>query len=129
MNARAACQLKQGSNVLFARSAAQPEMAQQRNSGSVAGDDCIFKSKYADAHIPDNMSLPDFLTANFSCFGERQALTDSRSGESYTFAQLARLFPLASRGFARLGVEFGDTVGASANYRSCNALSGTLTVS
>ena len=86
-------------------------MAAQNNGGAVVGDDCIFHSKYADAHIPDNMSLPDFLTANFARFGDREALTDSKSGDSYTFAQLARLFPLASRGFARLGVKFGDTVG------------------
>jgi acyl-CoA synthetase (AMP-forming)/AMP-acid ligase II len=38
-------------------------------------------------------------------------LTDSKTNESYSFSDLTRLLPAASRGFARLGVKFGDTVG------------------
>ncbi|XP_070575432.1 uncharacterized protein [Ptychodera flava] len=68
----------------------------------------VIKSKYADVHIPMDMSLPEYLMSDFDKYGDRVALVDGLSERSYTFRQLKDLVRRCGSGLVRHGLKPGD---------------------
>jgi acyl-CoA synthetase (AMP-forming)/AMP-acid ligase II len=69
----------------------------------------IHRSHFPDPVIP-NASLPAFVLANAIEFGDRPALIDGLTGQSVTYAELARFVPAVARGLASSGVRPGQVV-------------------
>ncbi|XP_006821914.1 uncharacterized protein LOC100377139 [Saccoglossus kowalevskii] len=68
----------------------------------------ILKSKYPDFDIPTNLSLPQFVLADFDKRGDAVALVNGFTDRSYTFKQLKNAIHNSASGLSRDGFRQGD---------------------
>jgi acyl-CoA synthetase (AMP-forming)/AMP-acid ligase II len=67
----------------------------------------VFRSPYGDVEIP-NVSLPEFILAQATQWGDKPALIDGPSGRTLTYAQLAGGADRLAAGLAERGFGKGD---------------------
>lgn len=70
----------------------------------------VFKSKYPDIHIPDNVDLTSFIFSRSEDAKDRVALVDAASGRSYTNGQVRALVKKTAAGLAAKGITKGSVV-------------------
>ncbi|XP_070579481.1 uncharacterized protein [Ptychodera flava] len=68
----------------------------------------IIKSKIADVQIPTDVSFPQYVMSDFDKYGDRVALVEGLSNQSYTYRQLKDLVRRCGSGLVRAGFQPGD---------------------
>ncbi|KAL7094660.1 hypothetical protein ACP275_11G117800 [Erythranthe tilingii] len=70
----------------------------------------IFKSKCPPVHVPDDVTLPEFVLSGAEPYLEKVAVVDSITGKSYTYGEVKRDVGRFSKALRSLGLRRGRVV-------------------
>ena len=79
-------------------------------TGAAAEPEFIFRSRLPDIHIPDHLSLTDYIFENASRYPHKPCLIDHSSGRTYTYADVQLLSRRVASGLSRLGISRGHVI-------------------
>ncbi|KAK2969312.1 hypothetical protein RJ640_030853 [Escallonia rubra] len=70
----------------------------------------IFRSRYPSVHVPDNVTLPEFVLQNAELYSDKVAFVEAATGKAYTYAQVTRDTKRFSKALGSLGLRKGHVV-------------------
>ncbi|KAL7135672.1 hypothetical protein ABFS83_11G113700 [Erythranthe nasuta] len=70
----------------------------------------IFKSKCPPVHVPDDVTLPEFVLSGAEPYLDKVAVVDSTTGKSYTYGEVKRDVGRFSKALRSLGLRRGRVV-------------------
>ncbi|KAL6507239.1 4-coumarate--CoA ligase-like 1 [Orobanche gracilis] len=73
-------------------------------------EEIIFRSKYPPVHVPDDLTLPDFVLSNVEPYYDNVAFVDSITGKGHTYREVKRDVGRFSKALRSLGLRKGRVV-------------------
>ncbi|KAL6521696.1 4-coumarate--CoA ligase-like 1 [Orobanche gracilis] len=80
------------------------------HSQSQVQEEIIFRSKYPPVHVPDDLTLPDFVLSNVEPYHDNMAFVDSITGKGHTYGEVKRDVGRFSKALRSLGLRKGRVV-------------------
>ncbi|KAG8366949.1 hypothetical protein BUALT_Bualt16G0021300 [Buddleja alternifolia] len=78
--------------------------------GTIDQDEIIFRSKYPPVHVPDDVTLPEFVLSNVELYLDKVAFVDAITGKGYTYREVKRDVDRFSKALRSLGLRKGRVV-------------------
>ncbi|XP_020232855.1 4-coumarate--CoA ligase-like 1 [Cajanus cajan] len=70
----------------------------------------VFRSQYPPVHIPDNVTLPEFVLQNAELYADKVAFVDAVTGKGVTYSEVVRGVHRFSKALRSLGLRKGHVV-------------------
>lgn len=73
-------------------------------------EEIIFRSKYPPVHIPNDVTLPEFVLSGAELYLDKVAFVDATTGKGYTYREVRRDVDRFSKALRSLGLRKGRVV-------------------